>query len=263
MNRFSPTQTEKYLTCPKLWDLSKRWTPRSGWTPGMLLGSSVHVAMAAHFRNLQAGKNREDPLNLALEYLTEHYPGSDTWTLEGLGQTVERCVKRGLVSPVISDGTVIGVEMNLGGAFLDLLHRTPQGSLVITDHKFLSRLDKKYLSDRLREADISHQLWDYVSRVESELGEVPAYFQTHLIVAAPTPFTEVHATPVTVERLRQWQAGAQVAWDSMAEGRVWSNWRVCYDKHLHYGQPCPMLRLCHDLNGDESLAGGLYESRVI
>lgn len=259
MSRFSPTQTEKYLVCPTLWDLSKRWKVRAEWTPGMALGSAVHAGLAAHFRNVQGGANREDPLNAAQESLVADYPGSDTWTLEGLGQTVEKCLKKAQASHVVFSGDQIeGVELWLNGARVDLLHRTSHG-LVVTDHKFVSRLEKKYLSDRLREADISPQLWDYVSRVEEEYHEAPTYFQTHLVVAAPVPFTEVHATIVTPERLAQWRKGIQPVWDRMAKGEVSHNWRVCYNKGLHYGQPCPMLRLCHDLNGDESLASGLYE----
>jgi hypothetical protein len=218
---FSPTDTEKYLQCPRLRVLNKTWTPRTEvWQPWRDIGVAIHAGLAQAFApNIDAGS----PLEVALWSLLTTLPSplAGDWTMESLNALTRKGLEKAIAVNCLDDGDrAIGTELRPEGyhAVLDLLHETAQGDLVVTDHKVKRKGEKGKLSFIERDFDPAWQTWHYAWTVWREYGRVPK-IQYLLIFLTPNVWAKVFVpdTQPTEEGLAVWERDARYIWEEMAK----------------------------------------------
>lgn len=225
----------------------------------MDIGTAIHAGLASYAN----GEDPEAAVLVALMEMERIFVETPDFTLDGVQAIIKRCLKKAIAGwpDVINGGTVVAAELDMNHARLDLLHREPSGGLVITDHKYVHRLDRSYLWDRKQETATSWQLMDYASRVEAERGECPIAIQHYLVVGSPTTLAEVSRHDINMERVLQWRQDAAQVWLDMEGPMHYRNYKACLNKGLHYGRRCSFYEACHEpaILGDEGKMGGLYD----
>ncbi len=261
---FSPTETEKYLLCPRLRQLGKLWEPREQtWTPNMALGTAIHAGLAQYY-----GGEPGEALDAARAAMAVEYEDGSEYTLDACLALVETGMAAALKTDLVGDGEVIAVEYAMSHMYVDLIVRNSEGLSVI-DHKVTLKMDKgKQLPYRILDYDPSWQLLQYPwgLREYAAFG-TPVWAKAHLIILTPRPFTYVHAFPVSDARLDDFEHSAYQHWDEMASHDITyrldgqlapMNTRSCHA----YGRKCDFYELCHTYCGDETKAPTLYERKA-
>jgi len=284
---YPPSQTEKFLTCPQLWDYEKRWEPIGIWQPHALMGTALGAGLDLQRQCTQAGvpwvfSILMDRVAQVIEKgWTE---GGTDWTIEGVVGMCEKVLKKAVKTDVLRGGTVLGVQIPLGPqnpawkhsnaagdtpahSIADLIVKLPDGSVMIHDDKFHFRVNPDYLQDRLAEAETLWQLWDYAWRWDTfhganEKGEPGtakvSLLQKHVMVLNPQVRSETYPVTVTPGRLAMWKQSAFIHWQRMhaIEHQLLNPGR----NYLSCRKPwrCSFYAACHDLEGKETTFGALY-----
>lgn len=269
---WSPSQTDDYSRCPRMWDLSRRWERFGGmaWTPERLIGESIHVGVATHYRALRNGPGDTDPhppaAEAAVRYLGENWPADAPaqFTYEGAESLVLKALDKALTlqDDVLRDGgAVVGVEFNFGEAVADLItrHGSPGHQyLAVTDWKYNHSVPPDYIKSRLDEAERTWGLWHYAWRAQGYFGLPVRFIRKGLIVGTPRTVARLAEVEVTPEALERWETDAYNLWREMSLYRRAgvlppARWSAC---KLYGG--CAFYDGCHRLAADETRFSTLY-----
>jgi hypothetical protein len=264
---YSPTGTQKYLDCPKLYDLGRRWQPQesiSKWTPNIILGKAIAKGLEYNYKNERDGSTY-DPHYYISEALEEGFVEQAEWTLEGLKKLALGGFQAALKTNLPLGGKVFLVEEDIGGFSPDLVYGSTTGELVCIDHKVTLSLKPEYVESRLLTYETSWQFAHYAWALSERYGEHVGKVGVHLIVLSPKARAYLHFVEFTPERLAMWHQHAEQVWWQMSEaakGKLVSysqNWQHCQKYGSNHR--CDFYVLCHDLAGDESRAEAFYEKR--
>jgi hypothetical protein len=262
---YSPSQTERHITCPLLRVLERRWRPRT-ITPADVaaaLGSGVAAAAASY----RAGRT-SDLVDLACRVATARI---DELTAAGcelsdqaqasvaaMPARIEKAVR--LVTeadPVPPEWRLVAAEMDLGPDMgymrPDAVMRRADGEPVVLDYKVRTVLEARYRDRVLEEYQRSWQLWSYCWALSGVLGEPVRAYAVVLVVLEPRGFITLLPYRVRDEALQQWERFAAEVWREMDEidrgDRLPRGQTSC---RTVYG-PCVMTRACWTFHLDESL----------
>ena len=252
MSVWSPSQVNKYLECPVKWTLGRQGVPevRDKWSPGLIVGTAVHAALAEHYRGERShGKDEALEEIVRAEVLV-------AWPQEEVGWERETVVARALgmlhrvldrTPEVLADGgEVVAVEEALGpgeredGTYpgtADLITKHDGGRyLVVTDWKTHWSLDDPWVEKELSETERNFQLHQYAWFARQKYGLPVAFVRKVVARCLPGPKAWVHAVPLDPRRLETWYKGAEVVWAQMTAGVVFPNWQSCrkYGKCGYY-----------------------------
>jgi hypothetical protein len=265
---YSSYLLDQFQTCPRLFDLSHRWSVLEGsWSVSLHLGSAVSVGLAA----LRQGKTKKAAEELAYAELAGRYVENDEWTLVGVLKHVYRGMELGFSSDLGLKSIISADQQTYDHSRPDVVGRTPGGKLRIVDDKVKLKLDVKYLDDTLNEYKHSNQLYMYAWKVGKHYNEPVESVCINLIILSPSPRVVFYPMTLTQEAIEYWAEGAQ--WDfgdmeKIEEHGTYARvrWTSCTSK---YNMPgtftkalCSMYKICHDGHGDEAVAETLgYERR--
>ena len=266
MTVYSPSQSERFIRCPRLWDYSRRWDTDGGHWMERAIGTAIHAGVAAHFRGLipDTDHSTEDPTRAAIDTLRDEWM-ADEPGFEGAEAFVLKGLKRALALDIGARGaTILAVEETYGEerCRLDLAYQTDQG-ITIVDWKYTHNAGDWVISKRLQEAEVSWQLRHYAWRVSQAFPTVPVVGAgIALIVGGPVAKARWAPVEITPALLLDWQNSA---------ARVWLDIEGCVNgeryPRAHMGQAClmyggcPLYDGCHRLYGDESRFHTLYQRR--
>ena len=271
-----PSEVTDWIRCPRLWWLRDQgWRPfDTQWTPERLLGTAVHVGLAAWWASLSLLQGSystpghrllaEDaikdtmisqwPPNAPAEFSRE---GLEAQALKTLDAVLKWIAKH------MSDAKPVMVEQSLGAdghATPDLVTREQadiypdtDGILVVTDWKISANLPVDRIQYRLQDLEKTHQFLHYAWAVGEHLKEPVRLFRKVVIAAGPQIRVKDGTFTPTPESLAAWHADAQVKWDlmhKMRDGTVypWRNEDGC----LKYGEKwrCWAYDGCWTAHGD-------------
>lgn len=261
---FSPSETEKYLQCPRLRCLDRVLQPRTAkWTPHITLGNAVHAGLAMYYDPKWSDRPTAMAVDEAHAVLEAGYQEQDEWTLDGLWSLAQRGMKATIDADVLQ-GVVIGTELAISRMRLDVLERYPDG-LQTLDWKVKLKLEKRNLPYRIMDFDPSWQLLQNAWGVRQAYGETPKWARAVLIVLSPRVFVHIHAIKITDARLDDFGRTAVWHWEDMETDRIGfergqlppMNTRSCWA----YGRKCDFYDYCHEFNGDAEAAKTLYQPK--
>jgi hypothetical protein len=264
---YSSYQLDQFQTCPKLWDLSKRWrAPEVSWQASMHVGACIAVGLAS-LRQKSAKRVAEIR---AMDEINKRYIENDEWTLDGIIRHVYKGIELG-ISSNLGLKTILSADQQMYGRCRpDVVGRTHDGRLRIWDDKVKLKLDSRYIDDTLSEFRHSNQLYEYAWEVGRYYGEPVEKVGVNLIILTPSPKVIPYPIEITPEAIEYWASGAVQDFSDMAliDGGFAGarpRWTSCTTK---YNMPgtfqkalCPMHLICHDLHGDESRAEAFYERK--
>lgn len=255
---YSPSQTERFIRCPRLWDYSRRWIGggRDAWLE-KLTGRAIHTGLMTHYR-----ADGEDPQEAAYATLRDEWP-PDTYdvSLEGVAERVRKCLKRGLALDLGHGALEVLTEEIMGpeAATLDTAWRDEQGWHIV-DWKYTHDASPWVIQKRLLETEVSWQLRHYAWRLGQEHPGAPVVEAgIALIVGGPT--ITAKWTPLAIEpgMIEDWYQSAQEVWADIYNCR-----QGISIPRAHIGQAClayggcPFYDGCHRMYGDESRFGTVY-----
>lgn len=258
MKVYSPTSTERFLRCPRLYDRSKRWLnpAKDNWLD-KLMGQAVHFGVQwAHVTG-------SGGLEAAAKFLEEK------WEDQGLGVTLEACtfivqkaVKKALGLNLAQGMTILHCEEPLGEekCIPDLVLQGEQG-IRIVDWKFTVSSGDWLIRKRLEEAETSWQLKHYAWRVQSLHPDIPVVEAgVALVVASPTAKAYWSPFEVTPALMLDWGKAARVWW-RMEHAEVNGAYEPQFGASCTQFGGCPLYDGCYRLAGDESRYDTLYEMK--
>lgn len=260
----SPSQAERWMICPTLWDLSRRWEAKGEWDPRLSVGSAVHLGIARWL--VKDG----DPQTAMNELLQQEYRENKDYTLPQLIKVATRLLAALQDNPGLTKGeTVVSVETPIpeyGDCIPDLVTTLPTGTLVVTDFKTSMKLSKEWATQRLENLWPDYQLLHNAHAVSKTYGSQVGYVRRVLVVdGTPKASVYTRAIPISPALMARWFMDAQVIGNEIKTfGEAISvgampyyprNLTSCNGRRL--GR-CPMWSLCWELDGDESGAEALY-----
>jgi hypothetical protein len=250
MKVFSPTSTERFMRCPRLYDRNKRWGKWEG-TQAQNLGKAVHAGILAKYQGVE-----RTPLDPVIwEAIGGDLPIDAAQKIVDKG--VAKALALGLKGEVVHQEEPLGSE----GCIPDLVLRDSRGLRVI-DWKFTETTSDWVIQKRLNEAETSWQLKHYAWRV-SQLhpGELVYEAGIVLIVASKSKayWSPAEFTPALI-----------ADFDRVARQKWWEMEQAIESNVFpaHFGPSCtafggcPLYDGCYrDPAGDESKYHNLYERR--
>jgi hypothetical protein len=261
---YSPSETEKYLQCPRLSVIERVLEPRTAkWTPYIALGNAIHAGLAAYYDPTQPERLITSAVDATSAVLNSEFQDQDDWTREGLWSLAGRGLKAAIDADVLQ-GVVLGTELSISRMRLDVLERYPDG-LQSVDWKVKLKLEQRNLQYVTRDFDPSWQLLQNAWGVRQAYGETPTWARAVLIVLSPRVFVHSHSIRITDARLDDFQTWGYRHWQHMDEDREAfkngilppGNTRSCHA----YGRKCDFYDFCHEFAGDMEAAKTLYQER--
>jgi hypothetical protein len=263
---YSSYDLDKFQTCPKLWDLSRRWeVPETNWSINLHLGAAISVGLAS----LRQGQAQDVAELAAKQELRKRYVNNDEWSFDGAFKHVVKGMKLGISSDLNLQSIISADQQKYGRCRPDVVGRDlDDGGLVIWDDKTKLRLDSRYEDETLNEYKHSNQLYEYAWEVSLYYGEPVTKVGINLIVLSPDPRVVPYPIRLTQEAIDFWVEGAELDFYDMSEVETGNDyarprWVSCTTRYNIPGTftkaLCPMHHLCHDLHGDESKAEGYYK----
>lgn len=254
---FSPYPTTDFQTCPRYWDLGKRWEARELNSPllaGGLIGSAVALGLEWHY------KGGQDPYVAACNYVEQNYPEGIDRSLAGCHELARKGVRHGIKTD-LGLAEILGVEKFYGRTRPDMVGRDRDGKLVVIDHKVKINLYDDRKEAELAKWDTHNQMFHYAWTVGQEMGEPVDRCVIHLIVLGPRVYTELHPIPMIEEHLEVWLRSVAKDWEEMKAIELGkfparARFSAC---GRQYG--CKFHDGCHVLYGDESRFEALYDCK--
>ena len=260
----SPTSTERYLTCPLLWKLSKEWAPRALDKAALsrIVGSGVGVGVAHYYQSNRAARHSAPDAGRA-------WVSAEMARLLGAGHTLSpemgedaqklpEVVQKGIEKyiaqdPMPAEWIIQDIEGVLpSGSRTDWVAVKPNGEKVVCDLKTKRTLDDRYIQSTLDEFRESwqqrHYLWEYSEDHQERVREYA------IVLVRLSPF-KIIVDPVSVddESLEFWYQGAKGVWGLMDQEYLW----MAASHRTRYGR-CPMWRACLEYRLDEGLMAQEY-----
>lgn len=267
---FSPSQTEKYIRCPKLWDYSRRWENHSkdSWFE-KLIGNSIHDGLMTYCRVLQ-GSAVEDPHVVAQAHFASGWPQGEilgdydkeagaTFVKRGLAKALSLAIK------LTEHAKILRAEESLGPEQCqpDLVMEK-EGVIEIIDWKYGHSVSPYYLQRRLDEAEASWQLRHYAWRVQTLYPELTVA-SASIVLTVGIPKCDVKLAPVTItpELLTHWFGSATQWWAEMSACRAGTRFtKAAYGQACAQFGGCPFYDATYRLHGDESRFDTIYAPRT-
>ena len=222
---YSPSQTERFIRCPALWDYSRRWEQGDrGWL-AQLIGKSIHYGAMTFYKGLQFPVNSLDPVAQALDFLVKGWP-EDGGGVEDTIESAALLVKKGLAKALSinflphDEDTMLAVEhpMSIGACFSALVirHATPSPWIEIIDWKYGHSVSDWLIQKRLDEAQTSWQLKHYGWRVGTLYPDIPVKQATMvLLVGTPRCVVKTAKVEISEESTALWFTSAQSYWEAI------------------------------------------------
>jgi len=268
---WSPSQTETFSRCPRLWDLGRRWeTFNPGcWGPERLVGNAVHAALAVWMRDRQRFPDAPTPLdemdNKLGEVIGDEWPDDapEVYTPEGAMVLARKALAAVMKKePVPLTAKIVAVEHSFGESIVDLVYLMPEG-LYVLDWKTHAKLEPHYRQARMDETIRTHQLWHYAWRARQKWMHSVVAIEKVAVALQPSVWVGKRSEPITDERIDKWYEGASSMWrimDAMRAGRLPVHPR--FEGCGIYGG-CPLLVACHMHGADESKFEALNLKRKV
>ena len=249
---WSPSHVNKFLECPVKWSLGRQGVPevREKWSPGLIIGTALHAALAEHFRG-PLSHTRDEGLEdivragIVTNWPPEEYGFEPEVVVSRAVATLHRVLDK--TPEVLADGgRVVAVEEALGpgerelGTYpgtADLITEHDGGRyLGVTDWKTHWSLDDPWVEKELSETERNFQLHQYAWFARQKYGKPVAWVRKVVARCLPGPKAWLHTVPVTTQKLDKWHKGAEVVWAQMTAGVVYPNWQSCrkYGKCGYY-----------------------------
>ena len=232
---WSPSSTEKFMTCPTRW-----WLDRQGAigrvqdTQAMEQGSAYHEGMAAYWEECK-------------------FWAADSLVMKAIDRTI---LQEG---DALREQGIVGVEVNLDGndaeaarhgrypGTCDLITQNATG-LTVTDYKTKGKLEAAYVDRELRQTDRSWQLKQYAHFIQLKYGR-PVTQKRKLLVSFVPLKVWLVTYPVTQHELSTWHTQAEVVWGLMDEVEcgnlaAWQVESAC--ERYGWQWRCPYYENCWD-----------------
>ena len=280
MNKvFSPTQTEKWLQCPRLWSLSKEWRPKLATNKdvGALLGQGFAAGMAHWYGQLkrdgdsiQAGQVGKEAVQTGLAELDQLGIAGATHEIHELLVSLPEITKASIIryiaqDPIPADWTILDTELEMfeERSRLDLGLRDGAGPAVL-DFKTSRKLEARYRQARVDSYRLSHQQLHYLWRYSQFLGEPVRRYYIVLVSLQPRFEATLHQFDVPEKTFKFWLRSAYTHWVRMEDDLGWlpevpGNFNSCTTK---FG-PCEMWAACHDYHHDPDLMAVEYVKKPL
>lgn len=261
---FSPSQTENFLRCPRMWWLGKRWAAVEVWSPERAIGKAVDAGLLDWLHT----QDEKSSLYTANESLRSDWPDDAPFevTFDSAFQTVKRvltiCFKK---LPDELTGKLVTTHPRLGSENCepDIIWQSEHGWYEILDIKYTHSIQPQYVGDRLRQFEPSGQLRHYAWRV----GE--AYGRVHrvgiiFITGSPKADTKVAWFDIDPTLQEKWLEGRKTVWrqmDLVNRGLLepWDSDGNCFKYGMAHA--CPFYTAHFRLNLNEDLFGNHYVLR--
>ena len=266
---YSSYHLDDFQTCPRLWDLKKRWSENNDGGHGVYL--VLGGAVAAGLSILRRGQSLEEAEQAATKVLEQRADevGSE-WTQEGLLKHILAAVRIGGETSLGLKTILSADQKKYGHCRPDVVGRTHDGKLRIVDDKVKLKLDPKYIDETLSEFCRSNQLYEYAWEVGRFYNEQVTSVGINLIICTPRLRALFYPINLKPDVLAKWAVSAQQDFDEMAAieaGEVLPRlrWKSCTTRFNKPGTTekalCVFHTACHELAGDESKMDALYERR--
>lgn len=242
---WSPSSTEKFLSCPMRW-----WLDRQG-AIGRVRDESA-MEQGTEFHNAMAALWEED--------------GNFYWPNRVIEQAVERVIEQELVT--LREQGVVCVECVLGGTederlchgrypgTCDLVteneHVSENGTrgLTVTDYKTKMTLQPAYVDAELRQTQRSWQFKQYAWFVQEKYQRPVTHVRKLLVAFKPSLKVWLVSYPVTQEELNTWWLQANQVWAAMdlletqEKQWIWQNSDAC--ERYGWQHRCDHYEQCWD-----------------
>ena len=225
----------------------------------MLLGKAIGKGLE-HL----VGSQPESAVKEALDVIATGFEANDVWTKEALESITSSMIKladRTTYADILQNEVVVGAEVDIGGAVIDLL--TKQGDLwIVTDHKTKLQLKPDYVQRELVDSETDWQLFDYAWRVMNHYQTENIAIRRHLGIVSPKSKWWLHQKRLNADVLKRWADGANLVWDHMAavKERSFEPTMRLLECVGRFGK-CPMYEACHTYNQDPNMMEALYERK--
>ena len=265
MKVYSPSQTENFIRCPRMWDLGKRWTQIEVWTPERALGKAIDAGVLAFLKS----KDPEYATLLASEELESEWTHEPYEMSLDAGQAhVKKVLKNTLRKlPDLVPTEVHALHPRLGeeNCEPDVIFLNAYGQMDIIDIKYTHTIQPQYVSSRLRQMEPSGQLRHYAWRAMEEYRPL-SVSRVGIALITGLPKADVHVSWWDLDHrlLSVWLSGRESVWRQMelVERGIMQPWDSdgnCFK----YGEAhaCPFYTAHFRLGLDESLFANHYVPR--
>lgn len=280
MKRYSPSQTETFLKCPRKRALRKLgWEPSRLGKPGLarMLGTAFAAGVGAYntMRMEGAAPDVGAAAGIAQSVAKQQLMDADERGMQTSeidlaqrGRLVERAGK--LVAsyaeqdPIPPQWIIRHVELSLpewGNARIDLGYENDLGYGVL-DYKSKLTLDPKWFDKEVSRYRLSEQRFFYPAAYGDHVGQTVHRFDICLVILEPK--FRAHLIPYVVNPSQQaeWLEARTQTWGRMAMSPPDGDTLIDEMAAEHEDQfgPCEYQKICFDYQGDMGLvaAGGQY-----
>lgn len=283
---YSPTQTQAWLRCPILRELSRDWESR--WVGkrelaallgrGFAAGVAIYNLARWNKTTLQASK--EEAVETGRAYVTsqltryaENYVIND-FDVPLRDSVIPRLTRILTDYPAIDlipeTWTVVGVEQTLPSRARIDVAMDADGRLVIIDYKTKGSLSEYYRNIAIEEWRNSWQMYHYVweyglgtpGNWPGVTGRTITDYYIVLVTCEPRPKCELLPFTVHPESLARWEASAWRVWEQMAKEDAGEALPWMAAVHRDQYGPCEYYKACFELFYNESLMEKDYVRKV-
>jgi hypothetical protein len=283
MRRYSPSQTETFLQCPRKRAIRKLgWEPSRLGKPGLarLLGTAFAAGVGAYNTMRLEGAVpdvgaaagiAQQVAKLALVDADERGMVTSEIDMAQRGRLVERAgslvEKYAANDPIPPQWQLRHVELTLaewGNARIDLGYENELGYGVL-DYKSKLTLDPKWFDKEVNSYKYSEQRWFYPAAYEDYLRDqvvmgdtaTPTVHRFDICLVILEPKFRTHLIPFIVNPTLQaeWLHDRETTWALMEmteEDGILEPWMAA--KHEDQYGPCEFQKYCFDFQGDPHLA---------
>jgi hypothetical protein len=273
---YSPSSTQKWLTCPRLWSLEKEWRSKlvTKRDVGGILGGGFAQGMQEWYgqrtTEIMAGARALGYVQVEIAKLEAAgvHPQNDeiAQLLANLPGTVTGAVAKYLAkNPIPQDWQILASELEMGEekCRLDLGVKDNSGPAII-DFKVKRKLEARYRAKTIEEYRFNPQQLHYCWRWSQIIQEPVLRYYIVLVSLQPTFQASIHQFDVPPQTLKFWEDSYDIHWMRMegdadyGRGLPPGNFNNCLTR---YG-PCEFQPACHEYHHDPLLMEVEYVRKV-
>jgi hypothetical protein len=281
---YSPSSTQKWLTCPRLWSLEKEWRSKLATKRdvGAILGGGFARGMQTWYTEREPDQAISLPARAAYEgyeYAEEEIVKLGQQGIRAANQEVEDLlvtlptVTESIIlkyiakDPIPTDWRILAVELEMGEekCRLDLGVKDNNGPAII-DFKVKRKLEARYRAKTIEEYRYNPQQLHYCWRWSQVINEPVLRYYIVLVSLQPSFQASIHQFDVLAKTLQFWKDSYEHYWYIMGNDEIRAsrgdgppgNFNNCLTK---FG-PCEFQPACHEYHHDPLLMEVEYVRKV-
>lgn len=260
---YSPSSTDKYLTCPMSWWLGRISNVQpieySFMELAGIVGTSFSIYMEHLFDSGAETAHRRAHSNLETEHKKlrasnrvcfEQAKAFESQLAKRLDRFIDTYMQFNPIPPTWKLFDPERVFERAGGCRVDTMARTDVGKLAVVDYKTRSRINANQVESTRAEFAVSHQLLHYAWAASQEYNEDVSYTAICCIALEPRAQAHFWVYPVQPRMLAAWSAGMKNVWADMEAVERGERTPNMSSVHSNKYGNCRYHSLCFNYNWD-------------